>query len=165
MKATALIGVFTVSFYTIFLFSFSFSPARTLHIIFEEIGEMAGAQSYIHVVIPINISGLLQAVMQFRKKFTALKSGYTEKKSYASRLEEYGGMNMNGPQKYALLHFRRHITSLMELMLKDADTIQGSIESLQASLPREEDSPNGSPQQREIRVKRHPLLLISTALS
>jgi hypothetical protein len=57
MKAAALIGALTVSFYTIFLFSFSFSPVCTHHIVFEELGEMAGALSYIHVVIPINILG------------------------------------------------------------------------------------------------------------
>ncbi len=67
MKAAALIGALTVSFYTIFLFWFSFSPAHTHHVIFEEIGEMFGALSYIHVVIPINILGLLQAVLQFRE--------------------------------------------------------------------------------------------------
>jgi hypothetical protein len=165
MKAAALIGTLTVSFYTIFLFSVLFSPARTHHIIFEEVREMAGALSYIHIVILINISGLLQAVMQFREKVTELKSGYTEKKRYANRLDKYGGVNMNDPQKHALLHFRQHITYLMELMLKDADTIQGSLESLQASLPREEDSPSGSPQQHKMRVKRHQLLLIYKALS
>ncbi len=68
MKAAALIFALSVSFYTILLFSFSFSPAHTHHVIFEEIGEMAGALSYIHIVVPINISGLLQAVTQFRKK-------------------------------------------------------------------------------------------------
>jgi hypothetical protein len=73
---------------------------------------------------------------------------------------------MNDPQKHALLHFHQHITYLMDLMLKDADTIQDSLESLQASLPREEDSPgNSQQQQHEMQVKRHLLLLISMALS
>ncbi len=31
-------------------------PISAHHIVFEEIGEMAGALSYIHVVIPVNIS-------------------------------------------------------------------------------------------------------------
>ena len=34
------------------------SPTSAHHIVFEEIGEMAGALSYIHAVIPVNISGL-----------------------------------------------------------------------------------------------------------
>jgi hypothetical protein len=83
MKAAALIGTLSISFYTLFLFSFSLSPARTHHVVFEEIGEMAGALSYIHIVVPINISGLLQSVTQFREKVTELKAGYTDKKIYA----------------------------------------------------------------------------------
>jgi hypothetical protein len=34
------------------------------HVIFEEIGEMAGALSYIHGIVPVNISGLVQTVHQ-----------------------------------------------------------------------------------------------------
>jgi hypothetical protein len=71
---------------------------------------------------------------------------------------------MNGPQQHALFHFRHQITYLMDLMLTDADTIQGSIESLGASLPKEEDAPGGL-QQHKMQVKRHSLLFISTALS
>jgi hypothetical protein len=56
MKAAALIGALSISLYTIFLFSCSFTPVQTHHVIFEEIREMAGALLYIHVVIPINIS-------------------------------------------------------------------------------------------------------------
>jgi hypothetical protein len=68
MKAAALIGVLTVSLHTIFLFSLTFPTARTHHVVFEEIGEMAGALSYIHVVVPVNISGLLKSVADFRSK-------------------------------------------------------------------------------------------------
>jgi hypothetical protein len=127
---------------------------------------MAGALSYIHIVVPINISGLLQAVTQFREKVTALKIGYIDKKEYAQRLNRYGGVNMNGPQQHALFHFHCQITYLIDLRLTDADTIQGSIESLRASLPREEDAPGSSQQhQHEMQVKRHLLLCISTSLS
>jgi hypothetical protein len=86
--------------------------------------------------------------VQFWEKVTALKSGYTDKKKYADCLYKYGGQNMNDPQKHALFHFCRHITYLMDLMLKDANTIQGSIESLCASLPREQDTPSGSQSQQ-----------------
>jgi hypothetical protein len=59
MKAAALAGALTISLYTLFLFSGSLPPAQPHHIIFEEIGEMTGALSYIHVIIPINMSGLI----------------------------------------------------------------------------------------------------------
>jgi hypothetical protein len=42
MKAAALIGTLSVSLYTALLFFYSFTPAQTHHVIFKEIGEMAG---------------------------------------------------------------------------------------------------------------------------
>ncbi len=74
MKAAALIGTLSVSLYTILLFAYTLTPAQTHHVVFEEIGEMAGALSYIHVVVPINISGLLQSVNNFRAKSSRAKS-------------------------------------------------------------------------------------------
>jgi hypothetical protein len=44
---------------------FSLSPSLSHHVVFEEIGEMARALSYIHAIVPINISGLAQAVQNF----------------------------------------------------------------------------------------------------
>ncbi len=41
-------------------------PTPAHHIVFEEIGEMAGALSYIHTIIPVNISGLDRAANTFR---------------------------------------------------------------------------------------------------
>jgi hypothetical protein len=40
---------------------------------------MASALSYIHVVIPINISRLIQAVQQFHEKVTLLRQGNNKK--------------------------------------------------------------------------------------
>jgi hypothetical protein len=106
MKAAALIGVLTVSLHTIFLFSLTFPTARTHHVVFEEIGEMAGALSYIHAVVPVNISGLLQSVADFRSKIVVLKTTYSDNAIYSNRLEQYGGINTNGLAKHLLLHFR-----------------------------------------------------------
>ncbi len=79
MKAAALTGALTLSFYTLFLFLCLLSPAQTRHVVFEEIRSMAGALLYFHVIIPINISGLIQAVQQFCEKITLLQQGYDEK--------------------------------------------------------------------------------------
>ncbi len=62
MKAAALIGALTISLHTLFLLSLSFLSGRTHHVVFEEIGEMAGALSYINVIVPVNISGLLKSI-------------------------------------------------------------------------------------------------------
>jgi len=69
MKAAALTGSLTIPLYTLFLFSCSFS--------------------YIHVVVPINISGLGHAVRQFPKKTEFLKQGYFSREKKTVFLE-YG---------------------------------------------------------------------------
>ena len=89
MKAAALIGALTVSLFTIFMLSLNMLPgANSHHVVFEEIGQMAGALSYIHVVVPINISGLLNSVADFKSKIIALKTMYADNSILANRLEE-----------------------------------------------------------------------------
>ena len=60
---------------------------------------------------------------------------YTDNSILANRLEEYGGMNVNGPGKHLLLHFRRQLTGLMDLLIKDSDIIRTTVISLKNSLP------------------------------
>ncbi len=67
---------------------------------------MAGALSYTHVVVPVNISGLLRAVADFRSKIVVLKTNYADTASYAKRLQDYGGANTNNPAMNILVHFR-----------------------------------------------------------
>ncbi len=52
------------------------SPTSAHHIVFEEIGEMAGALSYIHAVIPVNISGLDRAANTFRSQVSDLRRNF-----------------------------------------------------------------------------------------
>ncbi len=91
MKATTLIGALTVSLHTIFLFSLTFPAVCTHHVIFKEIWEMAGALSYIHAVVLVNISGLLKSVADFRSKIVVLKTNYVDTATYSNRLKQYGG--------------------------------------------------------------------------
>ena len=133
MKAAALIGALTVSLFTIFMLSFTLPGADSHHVVFEEIGQMAGALSYIHVVVPINISGLLNSVADFKSKIIALKTMYSDNSILANRLEQYGGMNVNGPGKHLLFHFRRQLTGLMDLLIKDSDIIRTTVLSLKNS--------------------------------
>ncbi len=58
----------------------SLSPSFLHHVVFEEISEMAGALSYIHAIIPVNISGLAVTIRNFRLDVHALKTLYTEKR-------------------------------------------------------------------------------------
>jgi len=52
------------------------SPTSAHHIVFEEIGEMARALSYIHAVIPVNISRLDRAANTLRSQVADLRRRY-----------------------------------------------------------------------------------------
>ncbi len=50
------------------------------HVVFEEIGEMAEALSYVHAVVPVNISGLSHAVENFKTDVRSLEALYIKKR-------------------------------------------------------------------------------------
>ncbi len=53
------------------------SPLATPHhVVFEEIREMAGALSYVHAVVPVNISGLARAVTNFKEDVRSFEALY-----------------------------------------------------------------------------------------
>jgi hypothetical protein len=49
------------------------------HVVFEDIGEMAGALSYMHAVVPVNISGLSHAIENFKEDVRTLEVLYLKK--------------------------------------------------------------------------------------
>ncbi len=51
-------------------------PTFTHHVVFEEIGEMAGALSYVHAFVSVNISGLAHAVNNFKEDVRTLLALY-----------------------------------------------------------------------------------------
>ncbi len=48
------------------------------HVVFEEIGKMAGALSYVHAIVPVNISGLARAVNKFKEDVRTLEALYNK---------------------------------------------------------------------------------------
>ncbi len=100
---------------------FSLSPSLLHHVVFEEIGEMAGALSYIHAIVPINISGLAQAVQNFRYDVNALQEIYTKKQSYTGSTHDDW--------------FHQRIIELFQMALSDADAMLHDINGLRSTLP------------------------------
>ena len=49
------------------------------HVVFEEIGEMAGALSYVHAVVPVNISGLTRSIYNFKEDVRNLETLYQQR--------------------------------------------------------------------------------------
>jgi hypothetical protein len=103
-------------FITIFYFHLS-SP----HHVFEEIGQIAGALLYIHAIVPVNISGLVQAVHNFRRDILSQQKLYQEKKQPL------------GSSYSKWLH--QHLVNLFDLVLADANSMLAMLDSLHNSLP------------------------------
>jgi hypothetical protein len=119
---------------------------------------MAGVLSYMHIVILVNMSRLSAAVQHFCEKVTQLQTGYDKKEKYSVYLEKYGGrLNTEARVFFQISHF-------LDLMHKDADNLQSSINSLQASLPLVEEASSGPTQTHDLRIKRHPAVLIATTV-
>jgi len=91
------------------------------HVVFEEIGEMAGALSYIHAVVPVNISGLSQAVDNFKNDVRSLEALYKK-----TRQPTALGADM---------FFNQRILDLFALAAADADAMTANIRSLRETLP------------------------------
>ncbi len=91
------------------------------HVVFEQIGEMAGALSYIHAIVPVNISGLAQAVQFFRYDVHALQEIYTKKRSHTGSTHDDW--------------FHQQIVELFQMASSDANTMLHDINDLQSALP------------------------------
>ena len=46
------------------------------HVVFEEIGEMAGALLYIHAIVTVNISGLIKTVNYLQRDLDTVQVAY-----------------------------------------------------------------------------------------
>ena len=91
------------------------------HVVFEEIGEMAGALSYIHAVVPVNISGLSQAVENFKTDVRSLEALYR-------KTRQHTGLGTDD-------FFHQRILDLFTLAASDADAMTANIRSLRETLP------------------------------
>jgi hypothetical protein len=120
------------------------------HVVFEEISEMAGTLSHIHAIVPVNISGLCQAVNNFQKDVIRLQQKYKQRKSPIGMQSEYNE------------HFHQQIFNLFDLAIADTDDMAHTISSLQNSLPQVLERPASAlPHQNEFRIKkRSPFTII-----
>jgi hypothetical protein len=91
------------------------------HVVFKEIGEMAGALSYVHAVVPVNISGLSHAVENFKTDVRSLEALYKNKR----RPTNLGADDW----------FNQRILDLFTLAAADADAMVANIRSLRETLP------------------------------
>jgi len=93
------------------------------HVVFEEIGKMAGMLSHIHAIVPVNISGLTRAIIKFQKDVLQFQEKY-------KHLKQPIGTHFNFDE-----HFHSHIYNLLDLSTTNTDDMLQTIVSLQSSLP------------------------------
>jgi hypothetical protein len=99
----------------------SFSPSLSHHVVFEEIGKMACALSYIHAIVPVNISGLALTIRNIRLDVHALQTLYPEKRQpTGTNYEDW---------------FQQRIADLFSLAAADAKSMLADIDCLRDSLP------------------------------
>jgi hypothetical protein len=115
-------------------------PTFTHHVVFEEIGEMAGALSYVHAVVPVNISGLAHAVNKFKEDVRTLLNLYTKKRSPT-------GLSHDD-------WFHQRIMDLFTLASADADAMLASIDGLRDTLPAAAAETHLPHDDREYRIRR-----------
>jgi hypothetical protein len=113
------------------------SPTSAHHIVFEEIGEMAGALSYIHAVIPVNISGLDRAANTFRSQIADLRRHYN---TVHANIDKNLSPTPDSEDKQHLLSSLKYQHPLQKDFLSaseaEADELLALLASLQGSLPR-----------------------------
>ncbi len=90
---------------------------------------MAGALLYIHAIVPVNISWLIWAVDRFQCDVAHLKTGYQKQQLQQDGMSGYNGW------LYSC------INNLLNLAIRDTDSMLHTINSLKASLPRVNEAP------------------------
>ncbi len=132
------------------------APTSAHHIVFEEIGEMAGALSYIHAVIPVNISGLDRAANTFRSQVTDLRRRYHDAQT---KIDKTLNDAPDSGQKRQLAQNIKHQQQIQESFLSasesEADDLLTLLDNLKGSLPKVNEAPTlamGNP--TSFRIKR-----------
>jgi hypothetical protein len=120
------------------------------HVVFEEIGEMAGALSHIHAVVPVNISGLTHAVVNFQKDILHFQETYKCRKQPIGNQFDYNK------------HFHLRVHNLFNLAIADADDILQTVVSLQSLLSQVAVSDTPPLSAHEFRIKkRSPFAIVN----
>jgi len=120
------------------IFSYTFlsciqTPASH-HVVFEEIGTMAGALLYIHAIVLFNITRLIQTVQRVQWDMDTIAAGF----------QKLNKIKQNE-------HLRMDTNAWLNIMKLDFKGLIANIEDLRATLPRTSSVPTPS---KKFRIKR-----------
>ncbi len=110
------------------------------------IGKMAGALSYVHTVVPVNISGLARTVNNFKEDVHTLEALY-HKKQHPTGLSHDDWFN-------------QQILDLFTLASANADALLNNINSLRETLPPITADTHLPHEDHEYRIRHFPSLAV-----
>ncbi len=118
------------------------SPTSAHHIVFEEIGEMAGALSYIHAIIPVNISGLDRAANIFRSQVTDLRRNFQLAQTKIDKTMHDTPDSAHKQQLARDIKYQRYIQEeYLKTTESEADNLLTLLDNLKGTLPRVNEAP------------------------
>jgi len=118
------------------------APTSTHHIVFEEIGEMAGALSYIHAIIPVNISGLDRAANTFRSQVDHLRRNYNLAQTEINKTLRDTPDSEHKQQLVQDIKYQRQIQEgYLQTAESEADNILTLLDNLRGTLPKVNEAP------------------------
>ena len=100
---------------------------------------MAGALSYIHAVIPVNISGLDRAANTFRSQITDLRRNY---QIAQTKIDKTITESVHRQQLVRDLKYQRQIQEgILQTSEAEADNLLALLDNLKGTLPRVNEAP------------------------
>jgi response regulator of citrate/malate metabolism len=112
------------------------SLTSTHHIVFEEIGEMAGALSYIHAVIPVNISGLDRAANTFRSQVISLRQNFNLAQTKIDKTMNNTPDSSHKRQLARDIKYQRQLQEkILETSESEADNLLMLMDNIRGTLP------------------------------
>lgn len=134
------------------------APARGHHVVFEQIGELAGALSHIHVKLTLNLSSIHLNLQQYNQSLHDLSARFKKMKP----TQNFDKLDSDYEAKYYYQHnirkmvqnFHRQHESLIKNYITDSARFFSRFGSLLASLPVKSARSDPTFHRFELRKKR-----------
>jgi len=111
-------------------------------IVFEEIGEMARALSYIHTVIPVNISRLDRAAKTIRFQVADLRRNYNIAQAKIDKTMNDAPDSAHKQQLARDIKYQRQLQDrFLQTSESEADDLLALLDNLRGTLPRVNEAP------------------------
>lgn len=144
----AKLSISNICYFTLVIFIWTSYIAQANHIIFENVGSMAGAISYIHAKITINISAVEEQWVSYRNHL----EGFVDKLEEPSKDQWSTHYYETNLYKLEHQHYQT-LTRVLNLYLTNSLEIQTDIHHLRSMMPSEPSRTSNIVEDRPPRVR------------